>query len=575
MHQRRFALLFAVAACSCGGAASAGRATSSTGGDPADDPPTRAGRLSSVEGAVSWLAPGSAAWARPAVNSSVTTGYRLYAGRSARAELDLGTTAVRVARDADVVVTNLAGDFVQLGLRAGTLEARLYQYAKDDSLEIDTPNGALVPAEGGTYVVSVEPDGGGTVVDVVNGTLAVSGPGVERTLTSGRIVRLSGSDPVRVVALGPSYVDSQPAFADLARRRERRDRMFTSNGTASRFVSPGIPGWEELDDNGVWVVNAAGNHAWCPKDVGADWVPYRDGRWSWVEPWGWTWVGDEPWGYAPYHYGRWEMVANHECRSGWAWVPGPVVPRPVWAPALVAFVDGAALQLKRGPDVEAWFPLGPREPFFPWYHHSDAYLRDVNATNLIEVRAVDSLVGDRDVRDFRRINRDTALTVVSSAAFHFGEPVGLRAISTRSDQLPPVRIAPHPSVNPADDVVAGGVGVAAPDIRAISQSRSLIARHAPPPPRPNWAARQPAMVTHPGRPLEPAQLANLRAGRPAGSPLDAEVPVHRVVAAPANAAERNAQLERRPRQTPRRQPSSQSSNGTHDEGGDEDGSLED
>jgi hypothetical protein len=557
MRQRLFALLISVAACSCSRDAGEGSATNSTGVST-DDPPTRAARLSSVDGAVSWRVPGSDAWSRPTVNSTVSTGYRLSALAGARAELDVGTAAVRLASGTDAVVSNLTGDFMQVGLAAGTLEAGVYDSAKDDSLEIDTPNGALVPTDAGTYVVTIEPDGGGTVVSVVKGALRVTGPAFDKTLTTGQVVRLAGTDRIRSTALGWSYVESQPVFAALDRWRSRRDPLFMSTGNSSRYVAPSIPGWEDLDDNGVWVVDAEQKHAWCPKNVSADWIPYRVGRWSWVEPWGWTWVGDEPWGYAPFHYGRWETVTDTACASGWAWIPGPVVARPVWSPALVAFVDGAALRLARGPDVEAWFPLGPREPFFPWYHHSQGYLREVNATNLLEVRAIDSLVRDRDVRDYRRVNRDTALTVVASAVFARGEAVLPRAIPTRSDLLPPVRIAAHPSVNPVDDLVAGGVRVTEPRIGDLPERRALIARNVPPPERLAWAARQPAMSSHPGRPLEPAQIAKLRAGQDAGSPRDAEVPVHRVESAPpSGAAELNAQLQQS-RPMPRRQTSAQS-----------------
>jgi hypothetical protein len=295
------------------------------------------------------------------------------------------------------------------------------------------------------------------------------------------------------------------------------------------------------------------------------------------------------------------------------------VAQPVWAPALVAVVDGAALDLSQGPNVEAWFPLGPTAPYFPWYHHSDAYLRDVNITNLIQVRDVDAVIRDKDLADHRWINRDNALTVVSSAAFSGGDPVGRHAIQLRTDSLPPLRMVQHPAVNPRRELLAGGapaprprvaerpqtlvtrggagagaheraipnaptsriargngmspptgarerpapvitrnqppgerrtaggeVGpplphgngksnggnreVAAPAAPASASPRPLIARNAPPPPPPNAAERQSAMQAHPGRPLEPRQIDNLRAGRPAGAPHDREVPIHREAA---------------------------------------------
>ena len=53
---------------------------------------------------------------------------------------------------------------------------------------------------------------------------------------------------------------------------------------------------------------------WYPNSVEVGWAPYSDGYWSYVGPWGWTWVDYEPWGYAPFHYGRWAYIGN---RWGW------------------------------------------------------------------------------------------------------------------------------------------------------------------------------------------------------------------------------------------------------------------
>jgi hypothetical protein len=569
MNKRLLALLLGIAACSRGG--QGGGSTDSAAGDVATDPPTRAARLSSMEGTVSLQAPGSDDWTQPTPNYTLSTGDRLYAGQDAHAELDFGSGAVRLDHGGDLTLTNLTDNFAQMGLDEGALEASLYRYDKGDSLEFDTPNGALVPTAPGTYIVSIEPNGG-TVVDVESGVLELSGPGLDQTLNAGRVVRLVGTDPIQVVSLDASYAQTQPAFSDLDSWRSRRDPLYSSTGYSSRYVSPSIPGWEDLDDNGVWLADAANTQAWCPTRVSKTWVPYREGRWSWVEPWGWTWVDDQPWGYAPFHYGRWETIANNRCTSGWAWVPGPVVAQPVWAPALVAFVDGAALDLSQGPNVEAWFPLGPTAPYFPWYHHSDAYLRDVNITNLIQVRDVDAIIRDKDLANHRWINRDNALTAVSSAAFSAGDPVARHAITLRADLLPPLRMAQHPSVNPRRELLAGGApaprprfaqrpqtlvtraaprgddherkiqnvrlpemprgNVMSPPAGARERPAPVIARNAPPPPRPNAAERQSAMQAHPGRPLEPGQIENLRAGRPAGAPHDHEVPVHRA-AAPA------------------------------------------
>jgi hypothetical protein len=57
---------------------------------------------------------------------------------------------------------------------------------------------------------------------------------------------------------------------------------------------------------------------------------------------GWTWLSDEPYGWATYHYGRWYQ----DSEIGWAWVPGND-----WAPAWVSWQEGN--------DYVGWAPLPP------------------------------------------------------------------------------------------------------------------------------------------------------------------------------------------------------------------------
>jgi len=93
-----------------------------------------------------------------------------------------------------------------------------------------------------------------------------------------------------------------------------------------------------------------------------------------VAPWGWTWIDDAAWGFAPYHYGRWVYV-----RDRWGWIPGPRDLRPVYAPALVAFVGGSgwSASVGIGPPI-GWFPLGPYDFYDPWYPVGIGYYRRVN-----------------------------------------------------------------------------------------------------------------------------------------------------------------------------------------------------
>jgi hypothetical protein len=54
----------------------------------------------------------------------------------------------------------------------------------------------------------------------------------------------------------------------------------------------------------------------------------------------------------------------------------------------------------------------------------------------------------------------------------------------------------------------------------------MFTRSAPAPANAPFAARQDAYSSHPGRPLEPQQMDNLRAGKPAGPMQDKESPPH-------------------------------------------------
>jgi hypothetical protein len=97
-----------------------------------------------------------------------------------------------------------------------------------------------------------------------------------------------------------------------------------------------------LDRYGRWVDTPEYGWVWQPTQVSYRWQPYWDGRWMWTTA-GWTWVTDEPWGWATYHYGRWAMLDG----AGWVWLPGHV-----WGPAWVAW--------RWGGGYAGWCPLGPR-----------------------------------------------------------------------------------------------------------------------------------------------------------------------------------------------------------------------
>src|SRR5438046_943808 len=150
-----------------------------------------------------------------------------------------------------------------------------------------------------------------------------------------------------------SSTTSEPgrdAFAGWAQSRDRGEERSAS----TRYVSPEMTGYEDLDRYGRWETAPDYGPLWAPVTVAPDWAPYRYGHWGWVNPWGWTWVDDAPWGFAPFHYGRWAFV-----QSRWCWVPGPREERAVYAPALVAFVGGRDFSVGVASGAIGWVPLAP------------------------------------------------------------------------------------------------------------------------------------------------------------------------------------------------------------------------
>lgn len=100
--------------------------------------------------------------------------------------------------------------------------------------------------------------------------------------------------------------------------------------------------FDELQPHGVWVRHDRYRYVFCPTGVDAQWRPYTNGRWLYLEDRGWYFASEEPYAWATYHYGRW--FADQEL--GWCWVPGTK-----WAPAWVSW--------RSSDDVVGWAPLPP------------------------------------------------------------------------------------------------------------------------------------------------------------------------------------------------------------------------
>ncbi len=509
------------------------------------DAPGRAARLSYIRGSVSLQTSGENQWSQASLNYTVTTGDRLYTDRGSRAELEVGPFAVRMSETTDLTMANLNDQLMQLGVAQGTIRLSIYQLPSANTVEIDTPNGALTLLGPGSYRVDTDPNNGYTLVSVNSGSLQVIGGGTNQTVGAGQAVQLTGTGPIQIASI------SLPGSDDFDQWSMRRDHRIESSASA-RYASRYMPGFEDLDDYGQW--RAAGNYGqvWYPADVPPDWIPYRYGYWAWVEPWGWTWAEAEPWGFCPFHYGRWAFIGG-----AWGWVPGPIAVVPVYSPALVAFVGGSGFSLAfsfGSAGVAAWFPLGPEEPFIPWYHYSPGYLRQVNVTNVRNVANITNITNITNVNNISYVNRNVATTAVPATVFRSGQSVARQAVHVSPQQAARAQVIAHPSVAPAPQAARGGTPAPPPQIRPpriaaapqIARKQALpsaagrpsqpqpplVSKNAPPPRAPSQArpAPPPSSASRPSQPQPPLVSKNAPSrrapseARPAPAPSSASRP---------------------------------------------------
>jgi hypothetical protein len=468
------------------------------------DPPTRAARLSYVEGAVSVQPAGLDDWTAAAINRPLTTGDQLWSDRGSRAEIDLGSATVSLADSSSVSLLNLSDEGVQLQVSAGTANITLRDLDPAVPFEIDAPNASVSLVRPGTYRIGVD-DAGNTMVAMRDGQAQViTSTGQSVVLRGGQGAQFSASGDVDVAPLG--------APDDFDRWCAQRAQRWARNQNASQYVSSDVVGSEELDNNGEWRQEPDYGYVWYPTQVAVDWAPYRYGRWLWVSPWGWTWVDSAPWGYAPFHYGRWAYL-----RQRWCWVPAPPRSRAVYAPALVAWIGGpragVSVTVAAGSGV-GWLPLAPGEVYLPGYHVSPRYLHNVNVSNTTIVNnTYITNVYQNPGLQWRYANRDVprGLTVVSQSNFASGQSVAGRTIAPPLQWHAVAATPQPPGIVPARQSVLGPAAqtpVKRPPI-AIA-NRPVVVRREPPPTPPSFDRQMDAMRANGGQALPPAQLQRLR-----------------------------------------------------------------
>ena len=350
-------------------------------------------------------------------------------------------------------------------------------------VEIDSPNVAVRPLRPGRYRVQVISDAETDVI-VREGEAEITTPQGSTRVHSGEIISVRGTDE-------PEYkVSSAPGRDDWDTWNSDRDHVVRDSesvGHTNRYYT----GVNDLDSYGHWVYVPGYGNVWQPYQE-ATWAPYQTGRWVWEPYYGWTWVSYEPWGWAPYHYGRWFYYGNN-----WCWWPGPVYVgyRPLWSPAFVFFV-GFGHHSGFGFGSIGWFPVGPHDPFYPWYGRGFNRVNVVNITVINNFHGRGGFIAPLAVRGRQPYfsNAHLALTnphvrgsITSVSAENFGRGGhegwrhGVEEHELRESR---VMTANLPVVPSRESLHAGNGNAGAPAGIQTRNSDRFFTRHAPP------AARQ-------------------------------------------------------------------------------------
>jgi hypothetical protein len=465
-------------------------------------------------------------WVDATLNRPLTTSDRVWADQGARAEISMGNIKARIDQSTSLTITNLDDNITQLELDQGSLFVHVRRLFHGEQVEIDSPNVAFVIDREGDYRFDVDPNSDATYVSVLRGEGEGTGESDGVHVRSGEQVVFSGgnSGQNQVSELGDT--DDFDQF-----NMDRNNRQ--DHSASARYVSPGLVGYEDLDDNGSWNEDPQYGPIWRPR-VEAGWAPYRNGHWAWIDPWGYTWVDDASWGFAPFHYGRWVNAGG-----GWGWCPGRPQPyvevgyvRPVYAPALVAFIGGGGFGVsinigRGGGGPVGWVPLGYGEPYYPSYRVSQNYVRNVNVTNtritnITNVTNNYTVINNNNttvINNAHYANQRVpgAVTAVPANAMASGQSVSRVAVRVDDRQMANARFSAAPGVAPQRAAVLGGRAPATQHTppAGVSQ-RPVMSRAAPPPPPAKFEARQAAIQKNGGRPLDAAQVRDLpKVQRPA------------------------------------------------------------
>lgn len=417
-------------------------------------------RLSFVDGQVSFWRPGADEWVQAQLNTPLTPGDQLYTGSPGNLELQIGARAfVRGWANTQVGLENQEPDFIQFKVTAGRASFDLRSLEPGHTVEVDTPNAAFTIEHPGYYRVNVIGDRTSFITRRAGRAILTPANGEAVAIAASEEVVIEGTDTPQVNSFVAPKLDEWDKW-----NYARTDALL--DAVSARYVPAGTYGVDDLDHYGNWRVVDQYGPVWVPAGMPTGWVPYTTGSWMLDPYYGWTWVDTAPWGWAPYHYGRWVFVNNY-----WAWAPGPLVARPVYAPALVAFFGGpgAGVGVSVETPLVGWVALGWGEPCVPWWGRPGFIHRPwwggwggPRVVNNVVIQRT-TVVHVDQINVYRNAHVHNAVVVVDERRFGHGRVGPGRVTQVDVRNFRPIHEAPRVAPTPASFVPTGTRGIRPPD----------------------------------------------------------------------------------------------------------------
>jgi len=401
-------------------------------------------RINLIEGDVQIKTPAAEDWGIAAINEPVGEGDQVWAPEGGRVELQLNSgTYIRLNENSALQILSMDKESSQFYLSQGG--AYIYYGAAEGSvIQVDTPEASTRAFDRAIFRLDMSEKY--TDVAVYKGYVETENMAGETKVMAGQMVSLGENTDGELGPIGSS--DDWEIW-----NKARNDRILAGGGVSSGYLPIELRAYSyDLDNSGRWVEDLEYGYVWTPIIVvGAQWAPYRHGRWIWRGN-DYVWVGSEPWGWAPYHYGRWSFGA----RIGWFWVP-PVVGEVHWGPGYVGWV--------RTGNYVAWVPLAPREIYYGRGNYGQHSV-NITTVNFNQVNITNV---------YKNVNVINGVTVVNQKTFATASP---RIVKVNHDEIR------------QKIFVISNISIGTPAIKPTKASSFASARSVPAAKRPPQAVRE-------------------------------------------------------------------------------------